>query len=282
MTDELHPSTVQVLDHALRDSDTPGQTRRWLLERAAAGAAGVAAGSALAPGAAFAHGVHGSGHGGGAGINEFGTVAVTTEALTVTLLSELLRRVNLAGTSTGPAAVKALFEGAYAAELDHFRFTRAHWHPTTTTFWIPDGFFGGSGNTVDLTSVGMALVAGETLFVNRGHDVRAGRTADVRTLLSRARRVRVRASRAGRDPPERQPAEQRRFRGLLDPPAGRDRIRAGGRRSGVRHAGIGAGRLLPAGTSADGAAAADQRQHAKLVSADRRVATGYPAPAYSS
>ena len=84
----------------------------------------------------------------------------------MTLLTELLRRVNLASTSTVPAAVRAVFEGAYAAELDHFRFTRAHWHPTTTTFWIPDGFFGGSGNTVDLTSVGMALVAGETLFVN--------------------------------------------------------------------------------------------------------------------
>ena len=166
MTDELHPSTVQVLDHALRDSDTPGQTRRWLLERAAAGAAGAAAGSALAPGVAFAHGDHGGGHGGGVTIGEFGRVAVTTEALTVTLLSELLRRVNLAPTGTVPAGVKAVFEGAYAAELDHFRFTRAHWRPTTTKFWIPDGFFGGPGNTVNLTSVGTALVAGETLFVN--------------------------------------------------------------------------------------------------------------------
>ena len=167
MTDELHPSTVHVLDHALRDSDTPGQTRRWLLERAAAGAAGVAAGSALAPGVALAHGGYGGGGGGGGvTIGDFGRVAVTTEALTVTLLTELLRRVNLASTTTVPAAVKAVFEGAYAAELDHFRFTRAHWRPTTTKFWIPDGFFGGSGNEVDLTSVGTALVAGETLFVN--------------------------------------------------------------------------------------------------------------------
>jgi hypothetical protein len=166
MTDELHPSAVQVLDHALRDSDTPGHTRRWLLERAAAGAAGVAAGSALAPGVAFAHGGYGGGGGGGGvTIGEFGRVAVTTEALTVTLLTELLRRVNLS-SSTSVAMVKPVFEGAYAAELDHFRFTRAHWRPTTTKFWIPDGFFGGSGNTVDLTSVGMALVAGETLFIN--------------------------------------------------------------------------------------------------------------------
>lgn len=162
MTDELHPPTVQVLDRGLRESDTPGQTRRWLLERAAAGAAGVAAGSALAPGAAFAHGSGGGG--GGASIREFGKVAVTTEALTVTLLTELLRRVNL--STSVPAGVTAVFEGAYAAERDHFRFTRAHWRPTTTNFWIPDAFFGGPGNTVDLTSVGHALVAGETLFIN--------------------------------------------------------------------------------------------------------------------
>ena len=89
---------------------------------------------------------------------------MTTEAFTVTLLSELLRRVNL--SSSVPAAVQSVFEGAYAAEVDHFRFTRMHWRPTTTRFWIPDAFFGGPGNTVDLTSVGKALVAGETLFVN--------------------------------------------------------------------------------------------------------------------
>lgn len=160
MPDELRSSRIDVLDHALRDSDTPGRTRRWLLERAALGAAGVAAGGALAPaGEALASNGNGNGS-----IQSFGTVAVTTEALTVTLLTELLRRVNL--SSSVPAAVKAVFEGAYAAELDHWRFTRAHWHPTTTKFWIPDAFFGGSGNTVNLTNVGHALVAGETLFVN--------------------------------------------------------------------------------------------------------------------
>ena len=160
MPDELRPSPVDVLDRTLRDSDTPGRTRRWLLERAALGAAGVAAGGALAPADdALANNAHGNGS-----IQSFGTVAVTTEALTVTLLTELLRRVNL--SSSVPAAVKVVFEGAYAAELDHWRFTRAHWQPTTTKFWIPDAFFGGSGNTVDLTSVGHALVAGETLFVN--------------------------------------------------------------------------------------------------------------------
>ncbi len=145
------------LEDALRKADTPGGTRRWLLERAAVGAAGVAAGGALAPaGSALASEGHSS-------IGEFGTVAVTTEALTVTLLTEVLRRANL---NSVPAGTLAVFEGAYAAEVDHFRFTRKYWHPTTTKFWIPDGFFGGSGNTLNLTALGMALVAGETLFIN--------------------------------------------------------------------------------------------------------------------
>jgi hypothetical protein len=157
MNDQPQPSTVEVLDHALKEAGTSGGNRRWLLERAALGSAGVAAVGALDPATALAGRRNNS-------IAEFGTVAVTTEALTVTLLTELLRRVNL--SSSVPAAVKSVFEGAYAAEVDHFRFTRMHWRPTTTKFWIPDAFFGGPGNTVDLTSVGKALVAGETLFVN--------------------------------------------------------------------------------------------------------------------
>jgi hypothetical protein len=157
MSNQQHPPTVQVLDQALREAGTSGGNRRWLLERAAVGAAGVAAVGALDTAPALAKRRHST-------IHAFGTVAVTTEALTVTLLTELLRRVNL--SSSVPAAVKSVFEGAYAAEVDHFRFTRRHWQPTTTKFWIPDGFFGGPGNTVDLTSVGKALVAGETLFVN--------------------------------------------------------------------------------------------------------------------
>jgi hypothetical protein len=43
-------------------------------------------------------------------------------------------------------------------------FTREHRHPTTTTFWIPDGFFGSPGNALDLTVVRHALVGGETLL----------------------------------------------------------------------------------------------------------------------
>src|SRR5437763_7373081 len=115
MSTEQHPPTVQVLDQALRDAGTGGGNRRWLLERAAlgaAGAAGVAATGALDPAPALARRRRHS------TIDAFGTVAVTTEALTVTLLAELLRRVKL--NSSVPGAVKSVFEGAYAAEVDHF------------------------------------------------------------------------------------------------------------------------------------------------------------------
>jgi hypothetical protein len=166
---------VVKLEDVPSTSAGPGGSRRWLLKRAAMGAAGVAAASALDPaGAALAwggkggHGKRGGqgghgGHGGQSPVLAFGTVAVTTEALTVTLLTEVLRRAKL---NSVPAGDLAVFEGAYAAEVDHFQFTSQHWNPTTTSFWIPDGFFGGSGNTLDLTAIGTALVAGETLFVN--------------------------------------------------------------------------------------------------------------------
>ncbi|MGH2850560.1 MAG: hypothetical protein ACRDLP_08095 [Solirubrobacteraceae bacterium] len=153
MSDQIQPPTGGALGQA-----ATMRTRRWLLERAAVGAVGVAAGGALdVPGTALASPAQGA-------IGAFGRVAATTEALTVTLLTELLRRVG--ANPSVPAGVKAVFEGAYAAEVDHYRFASAHWQPTTTEFWIPDGFFGGAGNDLNLTAVGNALVAGETLFVN--------------------------------------------------------------------------------------------------------------------
>jgi hypothetical protein len=151
---------VDVLDRTLRDVDTPTRTRRWLLQRAAAGAAVVTAAGALEPAATALAQAPGS----AASIRAFGTVAVTTEALTVTLATELLRRINL--HPEVPASTKAVFQGVYAAELDHLRFTRAHWRPTTTRFWIPDAVFGGSGNALSLTAVGNALVHGEEIFTS--------------------------------------------------------------------------------------------------------------------
>ena len=66
--------TGDTLDRALRDASTPTRTRRWLLERAAMGAAGVAAASAVIPaGEALASSHRDS-------INEWGVFASTTEA----------------------------------------------------------------------------------------------------------------------------------------------------------------------------------------------------------
>src|SRR4051794_23982395 len=97
-------------------------------------------------------------------IEEWGVFASTTEALTPTLLTELLRRTS--EHPEVPDSVSVIFNGVYAAELDHWRFTSQHWSPGTTRFWIPDGFFGGAGDALDLTAVGKGVAAGEHLFVN--------------------------------------------------------------------------------------------------------------------
>ena len=91
--------------------------------------------------------------------------ASTTEALTVTILTELLRRANV-NSSAVPTTVAVIFDGVYAAELDHWNFIHTVFRPSTKRFWIPDGFFGGAGNTLNLTAVGQAVAAGEALFVN--------------------------------------------------------------------------------------------------------------------
>ena len=150
--------TVDTLDRALRDASTPTRTRRWLLERAATGAAGVVAASAAIPtGEALAHSHRDS-------INQWGVFASTTEALTVTLAAELVRRASK--HPEVPSSVSTIFNAVYAAEVDHWLFIKTHWRPATTRFWIPDGFFGGAVDALDLTAVGKAVVAGEHLFVN--------------------------------------------------------------------------------------------------------------------
>ena len=150
--------SVDHLDRALRDASTPTRTRRWLLERAAVGAAGIAAASAAIPaGDALADSRRGS-------VEEFGVFASTTEALTTTILNELVRRTTL--HPEVPTSVARIFDGIYAAERDHWLFIRKLFRPTTTRFWIPDAFYGGAGNALDLTSVGKGTAAGEHLFVN--------------------------------------------------------------------------------------------------------------------
>jgi hypothetical protein len=150
--------SVDVLDSSLRDASTPTRTRRWLLERAAMGAAGFAAATAAIPADdALARSRHDS-------VREFGVFASTTEALTVTILTELVRRTSL--HPEVPSAVSGIFDAVYAAERDHWRSIRKLYRPSTTRFWIPDGFFGGAGDALNLTAVGQGVAAGEHLFVN--------------------------------------------------------------------------------------------------------------------
>jgi hypothetical protein len=155
-------SSIEVLDRVMRDTPIPTVTRRRLLQRAAVGAAGVAAASSLFPARALADDDQGNDDGGS--IHEWGVFASTTEALTVTILTELVRRTSL--HPEVPSGVSVIFDAVYAAELDHWNFISQHFHPSTKHFWIPDGFFGGAGDALDLTAVGNGVSDGETLFVN--------------------------------------------------------------------------------------------------------------------
>jgi hypothetical protein len=99
-----------------------------------------------------------------ASVDEFGVFASTTEALTLTLLTELVRRASL--QSEVPSSVSDIVGGVYAAERDHWLFISKLYEPSTTKFWIPDAFFGGADDALDLTAVGQGVAAGEHLFVN--------------------------------------------------------------------------------------------------------------------
>lgn len=162
MSDHSSSSSADALDRALRDGSAAKGTRRWLLERAALGAAGITAASALVPaGDALASSDHGAKpHD---SVHEWGVFASTTEALTLTILTELLRRASL---NSVPSPVSVIFNGVYAAELDHWNFIKKLFRPSTKRFWIPDGFFGGAGDALDLTAVGKGVAGGEHLFVN--------------------------------------------------------------------------------------------------------------------
>ncbi|HEX2433566.1 MAG TPA: hypothetical protein VHI55_06405, partial [Gaiellaceae bacterium] len=89
-------SSIEVLDRVLRDTSAPTGARRRLLQRAVVGAAGVAAASAgiLAASALADDRPDGPSNGDGS-IDDWGVFTSTTEALTVTILDELLRRTSL-------------------------------------------------------------------------------------------------------------------------------------------------------------------------------------------
>src|SRR4051794_492800 len=80
-------SSTEVLDCALRDTSTSTGMRRRLLEWAAVGAAGIAAARVI-PASALAAPRSDPTH-------DVGVFTSTTEALTVTILTELLRRTSM-------------------------------------------------------------------------------------------------------------------------------------------------------------------------------------------
>src|SRR4051794_4237870 len=103
-------------------------------------------------------------------IDEWGVFASTTEALTLTILTELVRRAG--EHPEVPSSVAAIVGGVYAAELDHWLFTSKHWEPSTTRFWIPDGFYGGEGEALGPTAERKRAADAETPFAKK--DLLAG------------------------------------------------------------------------------------------------------------
>ena len=97
-------------------------------------------------------------------IEDVGVFTSTTEALSLTILTELLRRTS--EHPEVPSDLSLTFDAVYAAELGHWNFISQHFRPSATSFWVPDGFFGGSDDELDLTAVGKGVSAGETLFIN--------------------------------------------------------------------------------------------------------------------
>lgn len=149
---------LQRLDNVLDDAPVTPRTRRWLLQRAAIGAAGVAA---LSPASALAAAGR-SRTSTADDIQTVGTVAITAEALAVTYLTEVLEHLH------APSKVTSILAAANQAEYDHYLTLKGlGFAPLATRFWIPDAFFGAHGSDQpDAGSVAATLEVAETLFVN--------------------------------------------------------------------------------------------------------------------
>lgn len=163
------PDELQHLENVLEDTPTPMPTRRWLLGRAAAGAAAVGvlgpAGNAIA----------GTRREGGDSVKTVIDTAATAEALAVTVLSAAVKAVP--GTKAEP--FKAVLQAANTSEYDHFvALGKLGAKPLTTKFWIPNAALG-PGNV----NLFKTIEAAETLFINA---YLIGITAGVRAKLKPA------------------------------------------------------------------------------------------------
>jgi hypothetical protein len=146
---------LDLIDNVLRDTSTPDQTRRWVLQRAAAGTAVAAAAGMMDPVAsAFAKTRKHSGD----SIKTVGTVAVTAETFAVTYLTALLSKPP----ADTPADVAQVIAAADLEEYRHYRFLRkAGFKPLTRDFYLPDALFGPS-----VKDVAAVIETAEELFVN--------------------------------------------------------------------------------------------------------------------
>lgn len=133
MTDptQFEAEDVQRLDNVLRDTVSSPVTRRSLVARAAAGAAGLTALGAI--------GQVPTALGSSSTIDDIVTAAVTAEALAVTYLTGLVLNARAIGI---PASLVPVLKAANAAEYDHYKTLRSLGaKPLTTKFWAPNSFF---------------------------------------------------------------------------------------------------------------------------------------------
>lgn len=146
---------LDVIDNVLRDTSTPDQTRRWLLKRAAGGAALAGALGLMDPiGTAFAAAKSGAAD----TPTTVGTIAVTAETFAVTYLGAVLEK----DAGVMPALVKDVIRAADVEEFYHRKFlVKAGFKPLTHDFYLPKALFGPT-----VKHVAAVIETAETLFIN--------------------------------------------------------------------------------------------------------------------
>jgi hypothetical protein len=156
------PDVLQRLDNVLEDTSATAQTRRRLLQTAAAGVAAVGALGAAGPSAAAQ---------GGESPGDVLTSLATAESFGVTFLTEAVKRAP----GTPSAGLVDTLKAANTAEYDHVVvLLELGGRQFTTRFWIPDAAFGGGGvglfesiETADTIEL-MGYLTGVTVFAERG------------------------------------------------------------------------------------------------------------------
>ncbi len=156
---------VQLLENVLVATQTPPATRRALIQRACTGLLAAGSGGALLAGCGGSSSGHrATSRAGGTGASrreEIATIidtAITAEALAVTYLSAVIPKAPRTPVEKFAPVLKA----ANQSEYHHYKALAALGaKPLTTTFWVPDSFFG-----TNLDGVWATLEVAEALFVN--------------------------------------------------------------------------------------------------------------------